>query len=160
MLNWLLTWKLREFACTLRSAHANGQSLDALRFTKDKMLLEVYQILAVSLGEPPETFDWSYRNKSKEFKSYRGMNPMKFYDQVVGYSLADTVSVINDPRNEYCHLYTVEYLGNVVGGRRVTYLNMPIEKLKEYAIRSIQDNFPGKQSNSTKVAYTSSVVWM
>lgn len=35
------------------------------------------------------------------------------------YPVPDSFSLINDPRNEYKKLYTVEKLGNVWGGRPV-----------------------------------------
>ena len=35
------------------------------------------------------------------------------------YPPSDSFSLINDPRNEYGKLYTVDKLGNVWGGRRV-----------------------------------------
>ena len=40
---------------------------------------------------------------------------------------------MNDPRaeNQYNKLYTVEYLGNMTGGKPVLYINKPIEFLKE-----------------------------
>lgn len=38
---------------------------------------------------------------------------------------------------EYNKLYTVEYLGNVVGGRPVLYCNVPMAELKKYAALTI-----------------------
>lgn len=48
--------------------------------------------------------------------------------------------MINDPRPEhgYKKLYTVQYLGNVVGGYPVRYINLSIEELKTYAIKSVK----------------------
>jgi bleomycin hydrolase len=143
MLNWLLTNKLREFACTLRNAHSSGQSMETMHSVKDKMMEEVYRILSISLGEPPIKFDWSFRDKEKAFQSFRDQSPLEFYKEIVGFSLEDTVSLINDPRNEMNRLFTVEYLGNVVGGRPVTYVNVPIDQLKKYTIKSIKDHRPG-----------------
>jgi bleomycin hydrolase len=143
MLNWLLTCKLREFACALRKAFLDGQSLESIQMTKTKMLEEVHRILTIILGDPPATFDWSFRDKEKAHHSFSGLDPVGFYREMVGCSLAETVSLINDPRNEYYKLYTVEYLGNVAGGRAVAYINLPIEELKKYTIKSIQENQPG-----------------
>lgn len=143
MLNWLLTNKLREFACTLRNAHSSGQSIESIQAVKSKMLEEVYRILTIALGEPPVNFDWSFRDKEKNFKSFKNQSPLEFYKNVVDYPLENTVSLINDPRNGMNQLFTVEYLGNVVGGRPVTYVNVPIDQLKKYTIKSIKDNRPG-----------------
>jgi len=44
------------------------------------------------------------------------------------------VSLINDLRNEYGKLYTVEKLGNVWGGRDVVYVNTTVERMKETVV--------------------------
>lgn len=51
------------------------------------------------------------------------------------------VCLVNDPRpqNPYCQLYTVEYLGNMAGGRKTLYNNQPIDVLKKLAATSIKD---------------------
>ncbi len=146
ILNWLLTNKLREFACALRNAHSAGQSLEFIRAAKAKMLEEIHRIITIALGEPPSKFDWTFRDKDKEFKVVKDQNPISFYREIVDYPLEPTVSLINDPRNEYYRLYTVEHLGNIVGGRPVLYVNVPIDFLKKHAIKSIKDNRPSKLS--------------
>lgn len=144
MLNWLLTNKLREFACTLRNAYESGQSMESIKAVKNKMLEEVHRILTISLGEPPVKFDWTFRDKEKNYKAFKNQSPVEFYKNIVDYPLENTVSLINDPRNEMNRLFTVEYLGNVVDGKPVTYVNVPIEQLKKYTIKSIKDHRPGK----------------
>jgi bleomycin hydrolase len=134
---------LREFACTLRNAHEAGQSMESIQAVKNKMLEEVHRILTISLGEPPIKFDWTFRDKEKNYKTFKNQSPVEFFKNIVDYPLENTVSLINDPRNEMNRLFTVEYLGNVVGGKPVTYVNVPIEKLKKYTIKSIKDHRPG-----------------
>lgn len=52
---------------------------------------------------------------------------------------------MNDPRpqNPYNRLYTVEYLGNMAGGRKTLYNNQPVEVLKKLAAASIKDGEVG-----------------
>ena len=47
---------------------------------------------------------------------------------------------MNDPRNPYSKLLTVEYLSNMVNGRLVLYNNQPVEVLKKLAAASLKDN--------------------
>lgn len=47
---------------------------------------------------------------------------------------SDSFSLINDPRNEYGKLYTVDKLGNLWGGRPVL-CKFPSQLLKRFAIR-------------------------
>lgn len=46
---------------------------------------------------------------------------------------------MNDPRssNPYGQLYTVEYLGNIIGGKKTRYNNQPIQVLKKAVYDSI-----------------------
>jgi bleomycin hydrolase len=116
----------------------------ALRSMKDRFLEDAYRVLAIHLGEPPTSFDWQWRDKDKNFHREGAMTPIAFYDKFVGTSMDDMVCLINDPRpqHKYDTLYTVNYLGNVVGGEIIKYLNVPVETLKKAAIAQIKDGLP------------------
>jgi len=111
---------------------------------KDKMLAEIYSTLCICLGEPPAAFDFEYRDKDKVFHADRDISPRAFYEKYVGQALDDYVSIINAPTADkpYYKTYTVAYLGNVVGGRGIKYLNLPIGELKQLAITQLQDQTP------------------
>jgi len=143
-MNKLITRKLREFAIELRKAHSDGTSVGALRKMKDEQMSTIYQMLCITLGTPPEKFDWSIRNKKDKFQRFTDLTPKKFYDNHVDINLDDFVCLINDPRSfaEYNKTYTVEYLGNVSGGNIIRYLNLQTEELKKYTIKSIKADDP------------------
>lgn len=61
-----LNSKLREFAAELRRRSAAGAGEDELRALKDEYMGTVYRICAVSLGEPPEKFDFFARTKDDD----------------------------------------------------------------------------------------------
>ncbi|CAG8576443.1 9870_t:CDS:2 [Acaulospora colombiana] len=154
-LNWLVTTKLREFAHQLRELHASGSSVESLRRIKVKMMEQIYRILAISLGEPPKEFDWTFRDKDGRFYEYKGLTPLKFYREHIGYKATETFSLINDPRNDFLKLYTVEYLGNIQGGFPIRYVNIPIEAMKLLTIQTLRAGKPvwfgadvGKSSDS------------
>ena len=140
-MDMLLTLKLREDAIELRSS---AESTDKLQTRKEEMLGEIYSMLCICLGEPPKSFDFEYRDKNKEFHRDRGLTPRSFYEKYVGRVLDDYVSVINAPSEDkpYGRTFTVAYLGNVVGGRAVKYLNLPSDELKKLAIAQMQDGEP------------------
>jgi aminopeptidase C len=50
------------------------------------------------------------------------------------------VVLVHDPRphNPYGHLYTVEYLNNMVNSPLVLYINQPASELKRLALESIK----------------------
>ena len=104
-------------------------------------LADVYRILTANLGLPPEDFVWQYRDKDDEFHRAGTYTPQEFAQEYLPADLGEYVCVVNDPRNAYGELYTVEYLGNVAG-KRVTYLNAPVEVLRDAARASIEDGQP------------------
>lgn len=139
-LNNYLNKKLRKDAGTLRQLVVDGQSEAAIQEAKEGMLQEIYNFLATSLGTPPETFDFEYRDEEKNYHIDRGLTPQTFYDKYVGVDLDDYVSIINAPTADkpYNKSYTVEMLGNVVGGKEVKYLNVDMETFKKLAIAQLE----------------------
>lgn len=136
-----LTRKLREFACTLREAHKAGQTEEELRNKKEEMLETVYRMLCISLGTPPERFTYETRDKDKKFIRISDITPQEFYKKYICMDMNDYISLINAPTADkpYNRMYTVQYLGNVKGGRDVKYLNLPSEELKKAAIAQLCD---------------------
>lgn len=138
-MNGLLNTKLRQFAARLQKLHLDGT--DDLHAEKDAMLREIYSLLCTCLGEPPASFDFCWTDKDKQYHMDRSLTPKDFYEKYVGLPLGDYVSVINSPTSDkpFYRSYTVDYLGNVVGGRDVRYLNLPMEELVSLVIRQLQD---------------------
>lgn len=136
-----ITGKLREYACLLRSMHKEGSKIDALREAKKGHMAEVYRMLCIHLGEPPDSFEWQWRDKDKQFHREGVITPQAFYKKFVGYDLDDMVCLIHDPRpgHKPNTVFTVKFLGNVVGGRPTHYLNTELSVIKTAAIKQIQD---------------------
>ena len=139
-----MTEKLREFACMLRKGYAAGKSMEELRSEKENMMETIYNMLCISLGKPPKTFDFEYRDKDKNFHRDTNLTPGEFYDKYIGLNLNDYISLINAPTSDkpYYRSYSVQYLGNVAEGRPVKYVNLPIEELKKAAIAQLKDGEP------------------
>lgn len=143
-MNKLLTRKLRGYALDLRTAYSTGSKLSELRKMKDEMLSTIFQMLCIMLGTPPEKFDWSIRDKKDKFHRFTDLTPKSFYNKHVGVVLDDFVCLINDPRSqtEYNKTYTVDYLGNVIDGNIIRYLNLESDELRKYSIKSIKADDP------------------
>jgi bleomycin hydrolase len=139
-LNTYLNKKLRKDASVLRRLVADGKTSEEIQTIKATMLQEVYNFLAISLGTPPETFDFEYRDDEQAYHLDRGLTPQSFYEKYVGVNLDDYVSIINAPTTDkpYNQSYTVEMLGNVVGGKEVKYLNVDMEMFKKLAIAQLE----------------------
>lgn len=141
MLNELLNKKLRIFAKEIRTAFSEGKSYDELLALKNKQLEEVYTFLCIMLGNPPKTFDFEYYDADDNFHRDLGLSPLSFYAKYVGIDLGEYISIINAPTKDkpYMHSFSVEYLGNVIGGREVKYLNLNMEDFKALAIKQLKD---------------------
>ncbi|KAF8813941.1 peptidase C1B, bleomycin hydrolase [Phlegmacium glaucopus] len=153
-LNNLLKTKLREHALilrtladTLRSSHLKEEVVIAnLRAKKEELMKEIYHIMTATLGVPPHPkgrFVWEYIDADEKTGRWEG-SPRDYLEQFASkpFSPADSFSLINDPRNEYSTLYTVDKLGNVWGGRPVLYVNTDIENLKAAVVKAIKAGQP------------------
>ncbi|MDD6432819.1 MAG: C1 family peptidase [Lactobacillaceae bacterium] len=138
----VLNNKLRHDAVILRKMvnedNASQDELDAKRTT---MLNEVYRMLAYAFGEPSTHFDFEYRTKKdNEYHRDANLTPREFFKKYIGWNLNDYVSIIQAPTadKKYHKTYTIDMLGNVVGGRQIKHLNLPMDEFKDLAIEQLK----------------------
>lgn len=137
----LITLKLREYGLTLRKAAAKGEKAAALEKRKTEMLGTVYHILAVCLGEPLQEFTWTMKDASGKPVSTKKYTPQSFYKEYVGTDLKNTyVMLMNDPSRPYHKTYTIDMDRHSYDGQQWTYLNLPMDEIKQMAIASIKDS--------------------
>ncbi len=143
-MNKIITRKLREFARKLRDEKNSGTSNVDLQEMKTDMLGIIYKLLTIHLGTPPETFTWQFRNKKGNFTRFEKLTPKTFYREHIGLNLDEYVCLINCPMSdkEYDTIYTVKFLGNVIEGRPIRYLNVETSKMKKAVIKSLKSNDP------------------
>ncbi|KAG8749395.1 hypothetical protein FRC11_011371, partial [Ceratobasidium sp. 423] len=144
-LNNILTSRLREMALQLREL-TNGVGVMRARAMKEEFVAEIWKAMTTAVGVPPrpdEKFVWDYKDKDGKVKSWEG-TPREFYKAFTSkqYPALEAFSLINDPRNEYNKLYTVEALGNVWGMRGIAYVNTESKRLKEAIIACIKAGQP------------------
>lgn len=137
----LIGLKLKEYGLELREAAATGAKPADLEKKKTQMLGTVYRMLVLNLGEPPTTFTWTRKNaagKPVETKTY---TPQSFYREYIGKDLKnDYVMLMNDPSREFYKLYEIDYDRHAYDGKNWTYVNLPIEDIKQMAVASIKDS--------------------
>lgn len=126
-------------ALRLREAIAAGASAEEVDAQRRKILVDVWKILVVCLGEPPVRFNWQWRDDEGNFHRDGEITPHEFYERHVGVDLSEYICLVDDPRpeNPKGSMETVEHLGNVVGGRPIRYLNAPVEEIKRIAAAQI-----------------------
>lgn len=135
----LLQLKLKEFGLNIRDASAGGAA--DLQKQKIEMLGVIYRMLVLMLGEPPATFTWTLVDAKGNPVSTKEYTPLSFYREFIGADLKnDYVMLMNDPGREYYKLYEIDFDRHAYDGKNWTYVNLPVEDIKEMAIQSIKDS--------------------
>lgn len=134
----LLTTMLRGNALRLRSMAQEKASVADLQKAKTAMLGAVYQVLSVSLGEPPQTFSWRFEDNSGTISELKSYTPLAFYQQFVDVNLNEYVQLMDDPTRPYNQVYEIENDRNTWEGVNWKYLNIPVNQMKSAAVASIK----------------------
>ncbi len=133
----ILREKLREQGMALRKLANKGRTIKDLRKRKEAMLTDIYRILMISLGEPPQTFAWRYEDKDGKVSPLRQYTPQSFFKTFVDVQLDDYVQLMDDPTRPYYKLYEIKYDRNRYDGHNWTFVNVPSNRLKMFAKASI-----------------------
>lgn len=98
-------------------------------------------MLVLNLGEPPASFTWTRKDAKGNPVETKEYTPMSFFNEFIGKDLTNNyVMLMNDPSRDYYKLYEIDYDRHRYDGRNWTYVNLPIEDIKEMAIASIKDS--------------------
>ena len=140
MLSRVLNRNLKAGAVRLRAMVSEKASDEAIQAAKNEMLGRIYGFLCSCYGEPPKTFDFEYVDKDKAYHVEKDLTPLSFAEKYLGGFLDEVVSVIHAPTADkpFHKTFTIEYLGNVVGGKDVVHLNLELEEMKAAIIRQLE----------------------
>ena len=140
----IFTEKVKKDVISLLEGKKQKESLEKLREIKNQFLQENYNLLAKILGEPKFNFDYEYKDKNNQIITYQNMTPIAFKDKFLTLNLKDFISIGNLPMHnkKYGKLYAKKYLGNVHEKSKVTFLNLPVEDLKQLVIQQLKDKIP------------------
>ncbi len=139
-MNQIINLKLRQYAANARHLFTDGKKSE-IASLKAQALDEFYTFLSTNFGTPPNRFNFEYTSK-EDYKIIKNLTPQAFYFEHVGDILKNYVSIINSPTKDkpFLKTYTVSYLGNVVGGRDIKYLNLEMQDLKALVLKQLLDN--------------------
>lgn len=140
--SFLFLLQLREYARHLRVLLERQPSEQEIANKIQEQMSEIYKVVGICLGIPAETFTWEYYDKSKNYQSIGPISSLEFYERYVKphFNVEDKVCLVTDPRptSSYDQAYTVDCLGNVVGGRPVLYNNQSVELLLAMVTKSLK----------------------
>ena len=141
-MNHVLNRSLKAGTARLRAMKKAGASQDELESVQKEIMGKVYGFLCSCYGgEPPCCFDFEYVDKDGAYHEEKGMTPRTFADKYASETLNESVSIIHAPTADkpWHEMFTVKYLGNVVGMDQVKHLNLPLDEMKAAIIRQMQD---------------------
>jgi len=141
-LNVVLKRKLRQAAARMRAAHAAGEGVAALEAIHNETIAEVYRILVLTLGTPPESFEWRYADKKDRVSEPKTFTPVSFRDEAVDLDLGDYVYLLTDPTKQPFQNYAVTLDRDLVERPDMTVLNIPLELLKERTVATLTKDTP------------------
>ncbi|KAK8073756.1 bleomycin hydrolase [Apiospora phragmitis] len=123
-LNYIVVSKLREYALKLRKmANASATTSTTLTATKQKMM------------------HWTFKDKNGKARTFaREISSPEF--RITSSAIAGMISLVHDPRHPPLSLLTVDRLGNVVGGRGVSYVNVSMATLKQACVATLRAGVP------------------
>ena len=132
---------LRQAGMQIRKASASGESLAQLRARKEVCLKQIYRILSLNLGVPPTSFTYTLRDAKGKVISTDTYTPQSFYKRFVGVDMRDQfVMLMNDPSRPYYKVYEIDFDRHAYDGKNWTYVNLPMDEIKQMAIASLKDN--------------------
>ena len=137
----LISLKLKEYGLQLRDMAAAGAKPEALEKEKTTMLGTIYRMLVLNLGVPPTEFDYVRHDAKGNPVETEHHTPMSFLEKYGDKQLlTNYVMLMNDPSREYYKCYEIDYDRHRYDGKNWTYVNLPVEDIKEMAIASLKDS--------------------
>ena len=139
--SFMINRTIRKFAADAKHLHEQGKD-NEIRILKDKIFKELYRSLEIVFGTPVETFDFEYTDKDDKYHIDHNLTPKSFYEKYIGDNIDDYISIINAPTSDkpYYASFTLDYIGNVIGGKDIRHLNLPINEIKDLAIKQLKNN--------------------
>ena len=136
-INYLINAMIRKFNEKIRKE----KNIKEIQKIKESTLKDAYNLLCTCFGTPPTKFDFEYVDKNKEYHLKQDITPLEFYKEYVGDILKDYVSIVNAPTKDkpFNEVYTVDYLGNVVDGKEIRYLNLEMKEFKKLVVKQLKN---------------------
>lgn len=141
-MNNILHERLNSCVNFLRSDKGKKLSSVQQDEIRQETMKNVYEILSKFLGEPPKEFTWSFTNEEGESTSISKLTPIKFFKLVIpSIDISDFVPIssIPIPSMKFNQNYRVKYTSNTIEGKECSMLNMKINELSKYAMKSIEN---------------------
>ena len=128
-----VTRLLRRYGLELREASA-----EEVQSVKEQALADIYRLLVATLGEPPQEFDYTLRDKNGRVLSVAHYTPQSFRDIYIPHDLeADYAIFMDDPTLPYYRMYEVAESRNCYEYANWRFLNVPMSDIRKMGVASL-----------------------
>jgi bleomycin hydrolase len=159
-MNKLLSTVMRKGIKSVRGA----DTPEAVNAAKMNTLKDVYKVLVLCLGQPPQTFQWRYENKNKDkdadkdkekakssdkvkdkkdesnLTALQTFTPQSFYKEFMGSPLDNYISFVNYPGKPENTVIRFSWNRDSSDGPDMQALNISTAQMQKIALASIMDN--------------------
>jgi len=143
-MNKYLRLKAKEMGLELRGMVRDGMPPEQAAARKDEMLATVFRFLALHLGKPPTEFAWRYETDDSAgiIVHPTSFTPRSYYEEVIDEDLSKYVALFDYPGKDYFENYSLRWSRNMYDRPNLTIVNVPIDTLRAYALKSVLDSHP------------------
>ena len=106
---------------------------------------KIYGMFLSSFGLPPTRFNFEYVDDKEKYHCEENLTPLEFFKKYVGFDAIESYqSLINSPTKDkpFKRNFTIDYLGNVIEGKRINHLNVTMDRMKEAIIAQLSEGNP------------------
>lgn len=129
--------KLKDYAFVIRTL--DDTEYKNINTYIQKFMTEIYKILVIFLGEPPQVFNWEYIS-NKKYTIKKNITPLDFYKKYVGVNLDNYILLANNPCVKFNKHFTIHDFNNMKDGREIAYINVGMDVIKQAIKKSIDNN--------------------
>lgn len=137
----LLAARLHKAVAQMREASQNSATTEDLRKMKLAALADIYKILELCLGKPPETFQWRYETTDGKVSRLETYTPQSFRDKFLG-DLDHYVSFANYPGQPMHARLQWSWERNMADQPDLDAVNIDMKEMSSMVLKSVLADQP------------------
>ena len=141
-MNALMAARLRKAVAQIRKEAGEGADVATLRQLKTGVLKDVYKILVLCLGQPPQSFTWRYETKDDKVSALETYTPLSFYQKFLGADLNDFVRFVNYPGQPMHANLEWAWERNMADRPDLEAVNVTMKELEDMSLKSVLADEP------------------
>jgi bleomycin hydrolase len=138
----LMSARLRKAVVEVRQPKFDGSGESDLRKWKIAALKDIYKILVLCLGQPPEKFQWRYEDKDGKVTPLETYTPQSFRRKFLDADLNRYVSFVNYPGQPIHSHLEWAWERNMADQPNMEAINITMDEMVEMTVKSILADQP------------------